>query len=736
MRTYIDEGTVSAMKKIVKSALLTGLAAVQMLFCLSCSKPEDKSEKEEMTVTSIKLIENKRSDFSIVVPDNAIGDVIYAANYLSEVSAQFCDGGIAVVKKSEFDGENAIYLEKAKINTESDTYLIKTENGAIRLGGNTNFAIKCAVMRFINTYLKTPADTVTVPLDLLEEKRCGNLYVYTLTGGGTDLYDQAMAAASAQGLFNRDSEDLIYIVDSSFSQTSKYLKILSDGSRWLGMKKNKSVDNFGELLQIVSPKIKCIILYDTAVPATANVATTMAGVLDGVVLTTTLYRLNMKNLPENVEVIDLNRKFDGKITGSKKIDAYRYAIDNYLANGLADPEYLFSYEDSALAREKGDISYVVCRDLAVQNKGFVFDLSPWADEVPKDDKTQKKGLDRTTLLEIYSTARKVKGEGLIQLYGFFPFWKYSNNGNDASYTSKYAPTHCEWEYAYLFTPFDIYWNAVIEDAYNMTVHSKYELTAPLVQNEPKEAELDNSANKIYLLMIMGDYDSSGTFYKRFLNDYETTARAELPQAWSINPNILQTYPDIMEYVYENRCENDYFVSNVGGAGWYNPSRVSESSWPTIVAHHKKYFDMADMSICPDIWDVEPLSQTSQDAIAQYAPDGMGILVAGFGMNGHGNGKKQQQTLTSSGTPVDTLANSFVRDNYTECGKKLLDELRSRKNSSGATFVSFRVVWVNTEYVIKCLDELEKNIAAKGYDWNVEVVDPYVYYGLLKKSLEK
>ena len=67
---------------------------------------------------------------------------------------------------------------------------------------------------------------------------------------------------------------------------------------------------------------------------------------------------------------------------------------------------------------------------------------------------------------------------------------------------------------------------------------------------------------------------------------------------------------------------------------------------------------------------------------------------------------------------------------------MLNEIRERKNSDGATFISFRVVWVNTEYVMQCLDELKKNIAAKGYGWDVEAVDPYVYYSLLEKPLAK
>ena len=88
---------------------------------------------------------------------------------------------------------------------------------------------------------------------------------------------------------------------------------------------------------------------------------------------------------------DLRGKFTGAETGSKKNDAYRWAIREYLAKGLCSSHLLCLFEDSFSTRARGDIGYVVTRDWAVKNRAFVFDLSPWGDEKPGDDPAQRLG---------------------------------------------------------------------------------------------------------------------------------------------------------------------------------------------------------------------------------------------------------------------------------------------------------------------------------------------------------
>ena len=55
-----------------------------------------------------------------------------------------------------------------------------------------------------------------------------------------------------------------------------------------------------------------------------------------------------------------------------------------------------------MTRYKGDLSYVVTRDWAVYNRGFVYDLSPWGDETPLDDPGQALGTDLETYKMVLS----------------------------------------------------------------------------------------------------------------------------------------------------------------------------------------------------------------------------------------------------------------------------------------------------------------------------------------------
>ena len=88
---------------------------------------------------------------------------------------------------------------------------------------------------------------------------------------------------------------------------------------------------------------------------------------------------------------DLRGLFTGAETGSRKNDAYRWAIREYLAKGYCSSKRLCLFEDSFSTRARGDIGYVVTRDWAVKNRAFVFDLSPWGDEKPQDDATPAAG---------------------------------------------------------------------------------------------------------------------------------------------------------------------------------------------------------------------------------------------------------------------------------------------------------------------------------------------------------
>ena len=135
-------------------------------------------------------------------------------------------------------------------------------------------------------------------------------------------YDEAVAVACIQGIMNRDGVEL-YIESSTLDRPVYWLEKLGKNG-WL-TKEKFPVSSFSQLLELSKSKLKGVIIWDTEVPATLNLATTLAGLEDGLVLSPEMAKTYLDSL--NLPVIkDFRGIFTGAETGSKKNDAYRWAI--------------------------------------------------------------------------------------------------------------------------------------------------------------------------------------------------------------------------------------------------------------------------------------------------------------------------------------------------------------------------------------------------------------------------
>ena len=209
-----------------------------------------------------------------------------------------------------------------------------------------------------------------------QKMRAGKpLYTYTLAQDGTQAsYDEAMAVASLQGIINRTSPDL-YVLSRKNTRPQFWLDLLATDGRWLQGRERKPKPDLTALVKLAGKRLKGAIIWDPAVPASANVATTLAGVHEAVVLSPELADRYLAKWRLPV-LKDLRGMFIGAETGSRKNDAYRWAIREYLAKGLCSSRRLCLFEDSFSTRARGDIGYVLTRDWAVEQRAFVFDLSP------------------------------------------------------------------------------------------------------------------------------------------------------------------------------------------------------------------------------------------------------------------------------------------------------------------------------------------------------------------------
>lgn len=553
---------------------------------------------------------------------------------------------------------------------------------------------------------------------------CGtptHIYIYRLVQkNNTALYDEAMAVSCLQGILNREGP-VIYVSPSTNIQPDYWLQQFASPGGWLSGIKMDTLKTADELFALAGNKIKGAVIWDTAVAASVNVATTIAGVEDAVVMSPSFAKkyLHKWRLPI---IKDLRGMFTGAVTGSAKNDAYRWAIKNYLGKGLCYTHRVFLSEDAYSARAKGDIGYVVTRDWAVHKGSFVYDLSPWGDEQPQDDPGQPLGTDLETYkMMLGELLRQTGGKEMTEIAGFFAFSKYSNMPD---HPSKHKDVPTEWESVFLMSPYNCYQNTSTSYCFNQSFHSQAPVK-DLRQHRPSvEKKLKN---KTYICILMADYDSGTALYEFLYKHWDDKQRGKIPFIWGINPNLIETYPDIIAHFYNTATENDYFGSDASAAGYANPNRILPQYLPLFIRHNQKFFKKLDLTIAPMVLDWNEPTDQVKDAYTQFSPDGFATIIYNF----HTETVKHQTPEVWKGMPVMDLHNHACEFKSIEEAAKAMSSAIPATEAT-PSFHFFRIVWTSPSNVIAGIEAL-KRIRP---ELDIEVTDPYNFFKLFKEHYKK
>lgn len=545
------------------------------------------------------------------------------------------------------------------------------------------------------------------------------LYTYTLLPGqAPGGYDEAVTVAGLQGLINREAPEL-YVLSAGNPRPAYWLDVMRQDGRWLEGRPLQPLTDLAGVMKLAAARVKGAVIWDPAVPATVNVATTAAGVLDLVILSPEQASrlLPAWRLPV---VLDLRGKFTGAETGSRKNDAYRWAVREFLTPGRCSSRWMFLYHDAFTARAAGHLAYAVNRDWAVRNRGFVFDLSPWGDEAPEDDLGQRVGLDLETYRMILEeNLRQAGGTHMTELAGFFDFAKYSNV---APHQSRHEPVPTEWETVWLISPYNAYQNTVTSDCFNQSLHSQAP-RAPLQQKQVvRPARL---GPKVYVSILMADYDSGTPLYDFLPQHWSNEGRGDLPLAWGINPNLRDTYPDLVEYFYRSATSADTFVSDASAAGYMNPNRIKPEYLPLFVAHNQRYFREQDQTIAAMVLDWDQPTPAVKDAFRQFSSDGYATIIYDF----HDTGGKLPPSQVWHGMPIIELVNDAGAP---DTPQKLAEQMARALCDRGPEkpgFYLFRLVWISPKVVAEALGELRHQAP----DLEFTVQDLPTFFELFKQS---
>ena len=223
---------------------------------------------------------------------------------------------------------------------------------------------------------------------------------------------------------------------------------------------------------------------------------------------------------------------------------------------------------------------------------------------------------------------------------------------------------------------------------------------------------------------MADYDSATPLYDFLPKHWDDPGRGKIPLAWGINPNLIETYPDIIAHLYATASENDFFTSDASAAGYFNPNRIEPQHLPLFVKHNKYFFDATDMTIAPMVLDWDEPSAAVKNAFAKFSPNGFATIV----MDMHGTGGKTPKPQVWEGMPVTELINNTC--NFSS-PKQTADAMFGAIKDRGSAipgFYFFRIVWTPPSKIIESLDVFR----TEHPEIPVEVVDPYSFFALFAR----
>jgi len=595
---------------------------------------------------------------------------------------------------------------------------------------------------------------------------------YTLKLTSSDVkiaWDHCHAAAALQGIVNRDAPRIYlkYINSQTINQNvdEYWLKKITAKNSWLENAKVETAENLVSLINKFKPFLNGAVVYDPNVPATSNVASTIAGV-DNLLPVRydlspgSLYSeiiLNGPKLPVKCLLIneDGSSMFTGKnnipgtvilSSGSAKCDAYLWMKYHYIDAGLCNAEWAGYYIDQFWMKSAGNnVKNQHCltnHDFFISQKAFFFDLSPWGDETPNDDLEQPAGADLNTLKSLLLSAYHNGGKNkMIHIGGFVP-WAYK-------YTSEVGGKHggvkSEWEFGKVISAYNGFMDAdaislgamanasfyrhfPLEDEYTqkwiseeeLEKRSKHSIINSKISNQKskdKTSDFDikylntkhptSSVKRQNLIFYAGDYDCAPWLYQKTMDIWDDPNRGKIPVMWAISPIIAARAPMAMDYLRKTATENDYFVAADNGAGYCEPGMLQEpreiSGLPSGLPAWEKH--------CQNYYKKWGLTITGF-VIYGNGPelDKNGFdCYAKFSPNGMVPilGKKAFLHNNMPVIPADYKMHTVQDDNPVDAARKIVKRIAERVDENFPPFHWFRNVLKTPTWYLETYNEIKK-----------------------------
>jgi len=337
---------------------------------------------------------------------------------------------------------------------------------------------------------------------------------------------------SLQGLVNR-SQPRIYVYQPIPEMSGYVYPLNEDKTLWLeeyGMTYDDVTENPYSLITKYKDVVKGLIVYDDKNVHTLNLASTIAGVKDGLICAPSLVEklTTAYNLPVLVDLRENNFK--------TKEEVYTYAYNNYWKD--SPKTFIVGIDPN---QHIGQM-----RDYVVAKRAMCLWLDPATDSQLLD-----KFLSETVL-------------GKSIWIGWWP--------NEIPGVAKAA------EYQVSTIAGDWFTNLTLHAGINKKV------TYPAVPEKPA------LENKIYVSAILSDGDNIQYMEHFMRNIWADPRRGEIPVSWTINPLAAAVCPGILDYYMKTATTNDAFISGPSGYGYTYPNYWTDDNLKNYTVHSQDFMN--------------------------------------------------------------------------------------------------------------------------------------------------
>ena len=376
------------------------------------------------------------------------------------------------------------------------------------------------------------------------------------------IWDQLHTLSTLQGVVNRNQPRLYikYIKEGKIEVDEYWWNKYRQPGEWLEKVDSIQLSSVIDAIRYYKNDIKGMVVYDSNVPSTSNVASAVAGIESLIAVRydedpQSLYQQIKKSgmLEEKVWLLkkDGTSLFTGKgtipgttiaSTGSLKNDPYYWFMENYMKKGLCNTEYGAYYIDQYWRQKPFNAvrnhHTLTNHDFFVSKKAFFFDLSPWGDEPATDEPNQPTGTDLKTMQTFLSLAyHQNKGKKFCYIGGF-PAWAYKYTKH-AQGIHDDVPT--EWQFSKIISAYNAFKDA---DAigYGALANASFWQHFPLQDTYPQqwvsrkdlirkgyltqEGKIITKGKK-YIIFYVGDYDASAWITQRTPSIWDDPNRGKL-----------------------------------------------------------------------------------------------------------------------------------------------------------------------------------------------------------------